>query len=94
MIKLTIEKLILASSLIGDVDSTKLSAEDCDAIREIAIACTYHVSVLGRLAEQAIDNKLDSIALYRIPLTAAITFANDIIAVFGNPQQLVESNRG
>jgi hypothetical protein len=94
MIKLTISKLTLASSLIADVDSTLLDNNECDFIQQIAVACTYHVTLVSNLVEQANRKELESLARYRIPLSAAITFANDVIETLSKRKQSLETKHG
>jgi hypothetical protein len=94
MIKLTIEKLTLASSLITDVDSTLLENNECDFLQQIAVACAYHVTLVSNLVEQANRKDLDSLARYRIPLSAAITFANDVIETLSKRKQFLETKHG
>jgi hypothetical protein len=94
MIKLTIEKLTLASSLIADVDPTLLDNNESDCLQQIAIACTYHVTLVSNLVVQANRKELNSFALYRIPLSAAITFANDVIETLSKRKKILETEHG
>jgi hypothetical protein len=91
MIKLIIKKLTAASSLIADVDSTSLDEKERDSIQQIALACACHVAVVNNLVQQANQKELDNLARYRIPLSSAITFANDVIDTLGKRKQLIEA---
>jgi len=94
MINLTIQKLTQASSLIADVDSTLLSKKEQESMKQITASCLYHTTLVGELVEQAKKEELESLAKYRIPLSAAITFANDVIETLGKPKQVEEVNHG
>jgi hypothetical protein len=80
MIKLTIEKLTIASGLIADIDTNSLDEDDCIELQQIALACNYHVSVVNELITQAKEKKLDNLIQFRIPLIAAINFASEVIS--------------